>query len=84
MPATAPRWGWYIGDITEAFAISAVAGDPLGLPQHTPGAHSINDDRITAFMRGYLGGVDGCGFPASGEVARSWEPTRPTIPVSQN
>jgi hypothetical protein len=29
-----------------------------------PGAHGINDDRITAFMRGYLGGVDACALPA--------------------
>jgi predicted metalloprotease len=51
------------GDITEAVAMSAAAGDPLGLPQDTPGAHGINDDRITAFMRGYLGGIDACAFP---------------------
>jgi predicted metalloprotease len=48
------------GDITEAVTMAATAGDPLGLPQDTPGAHGINDDRITAFMRGYLGGVDAC------------------------
>ena len=52
--------GWYPGDITEAVAMAATAGDPLGLPQDTPGAHGINDDRMTAFMRGCLGGVDGC------------------------
>jgi uncharacterized protein len=51
------------GDITEAVAMAATAGDPLGLPQDAPGAHGINDDRITAFMRGYLGGVDACGLP---------------------
>jgi predicted metalloprotease len=51
------------GDITEAVAMAATAGDPLGLPQDTPGAHGINDDRITAFMRGYLSGVDTCVFP---------------------
>ena len=49
------------GDITEAVAMAATAGDPLGLPQDTPGAHGINDDRITAFMRDYLGGGDACG-----------------------
>jgi predicted metalloprotease len=48
------------GDITEAVAMAATAGDPLGLPQDMSGAHGINDDRITAFMRGYLGGVDAC------------------------
>ncbi len=51
------------GDITEAVAMSATAGDPLGLPQDTRGAHGINDDRITAFMRGYLGGVAACALP---------------------
>jgi predicted metalloprotease len=51
------------GDITEAVAMAAEAGDPLGLPQDTPGAHGINDDRITAFMRGYLAGVDTCSLP---------------------
>ena len=40
--------------------MAATAGDPLGLPQDTPGAHGINDDRITAFMRGYLGGINAC------------------------
>ena len=48
------------GDITEAVVMAATAGDPLGLPQDMPGAHGINDDRITAFMRGYLGGVEAC------------------------
>jgi predicted metalloprotease len=51
------------GDITEAVAMAATAAAPAGLPQDTPGAHGINDDRITAFMRGYLGGVDACAFP---------------------
>jgi predicted metalloprotease len=48
------------GDITEPVAMSVAAGDPLGLPQGTPAAHGINDDRITAFMRGYLGAIDAC------------------------
>jgi predicted metalloprotease len=51
------------GDITEAVAMAAEAGDPLGLPQDAPGAHGINDDRITAFMRGYLAGVEACRLP---------------------
>jgi predicted metalloprotease len=51
------------GDITEAVAMAATAGDPLGLPQDAPGTHGINDDRITAFMRGYLGSVDACSLP---------------------
>jgi hypothetical protein len=54
------------GDITEAVAMAATAGDPLGLPQDAAGAHGINDDRITAFMRGYLGGVEACALPEEG------------------
>ena len=53
------------GDITEAVTSSAEAGDPVGLPQDAPGAHGTNDDRIVAFMRGYLDGVTGCGLPLS-------------------
>ena len=51
------------GDVTEAVSTSADAGDPLGLPQDAPGAHGINDDRVIAFMRGYLDGVTGCNLP---------------------
>jgi predicted metalloprotease len=51
------------GDIMEAVAMAATVGDPLGLPQDTPGAHGIDDDRITAFMRGYLDGMDACALP---------------------
>jgi predicted metalloprotease len=51
------------GDITEAVAMAAEAGDPLGLPQDAPGTHGINDDRITAFMRGYLAGDGVCCLP---------------------
>jgi predicted metalloprotease len=57
------------GDITEAVAIAATMGDPLGLPQDAPGAHGIDDDRITAFMRGYLDGVPGCGPTLSASPA---------------
>jgi predicted metalloprotease len=53
------------GDLTEAVATSAVHADPLGLPQDAPGRHGINDDRMIAFMRGYLDGVTGCGLPLS-------------------
>jgi predicted metalloprotease len=51
------------GDITEAVTSSADAGDPIGLPQDAPGAHGINDDRVIAFMRGYLDGATGCDLP---------------------
>jgi predicted metalloprotease len=48
------------GDVTEAVNMSAESADRLGLPQDQPGAHGINDDRVTAFMRGYIDGVTGC------------------------
>lgn len=54
------------GDITEAVASSADAGDPIGLPQDAPGAHGINDDRVIAFMRGYLDGATGLWLAAFG------------------
>ena len=56
--------GWLNpGDITEAVASSAAFGDPLWLPQDQLGAHGTGDDRITAFMRGYLDGFLGCQLP---------------------
>ena len=60
------------GDISEAVSISGESGDPLGLPQDQPGAHGINDDRIKAFMRGYLDGLAACGLvlPAGPAVPR--------------
>jgi hypothetical protein len=51
------------GDITEAVTMSQAAADPLALPQDRPGSHGINDDRIKAFMRGYLNGLDACDLP---------------------
>lgn len=50
------------GDITEAITIAAISGDVVGLPQDRPGAHGTSDDRVTAFMRGYLDGFTGCGL----------------------
>lgn len=50
------------GDVTEAVTGSSRAGDPVWLPQDQPGAHGTSDDRITAFMAGYLGGLLGCGI----------------------
>ena len=66
------------GDITEAVMGSAAAGDPLGLPQDRRGAHGINDDRVIAFMRGYLDGVTGCGWPLA---TASQSPDRPQVPA---
>ena len=64
------------GDITEAVRSSAEAGDPVGLPQDAPGAHGTNDDRIIAFMRGYLDGATGCGLPLSAVPDFSDEPPK--------
>jgi hypothetical protein len=57
------------GDITEAVAISSAGGDPVWLPQDQDGAHGTSDERVTAFMRGYLDGFIGCGFALSGSEA---------------
>lgn len=51
------------GDITEAVITSADAGDPVDAPQDVIGAHDINDERVSAFMRGYLDGISGFNLP---------------------
>jgi uncharacterized protein len=53
------------GDVTEAVAISAISGDASWLPQDEYGAHGSGDERVAAFMRGYLDGFIGCGFLSS-------------------
>lgn len=63
------------GDITEAVASSASAGDPLGLPQDATGAHGINDDRVVAFMRGYFDGPGGCNVPGLASAPAAAGPT---------
>lgn len=69
------------GDITEAVIISQSAGDPLGLPQDRPGSHGINDDRIKAFMRGYLNGLAACKLPMLGSSTSDEESQSP-LPAS--
>lgn len=66
------------GDISEAVTISKNFGDALGLPQDAPGAHGINDDRITAFMRGYLNGLADCDLQLR---AGPSPPSRPLPPA---
>ncbi|MDQ2651687.1 MAG: neutral zinc metallopeptidase [Chloroflexota bacterium] len=51
------------GDVTEAVKVSAEFGDDPLWPQDRPGAHGTNDERIVAFMRGYLDGFIGCNLP---------------------
>ena len=65
------------GDITEAVISSADAGDSFGLPQDAPGAHGTNDDRVIAFMRGFLDGVTGCSLPLSPVPNLPHPPTGP-------
>lgn len=50
------------GDVIEAVTISAMSGDAPWLPQDEAGAHGTSDDRVAAFMRGYLDGFIGCDF----------------------
>lgn len=74
------------GDVTEAVAVSAAAGDPLWLPQDEIGTHGTSDDRITAFMRGYLDGAMGCdlpvALPAGSRTASISRPGLGTSPVN--
>ena len=60
------------GDLTEAVKTSAEHGDDPLWPQDRPGAHGTNDDRITAFMRGYLDGFIGCELPIA-TASRSFQ-----------
>ena len=48
------------GDVSEAVLITMLSADPLDLPETADGAHGSSDDRVTAFMQGYLGGSAAC------------------------
>jgi hypothetical protein len=75
------------GDVTEAVMTSAAFGDDPMWPQDRPGAHGTNDDRIAAFMRGYLDGFIGCRLPIAASTAPS-EPSgsfpRPSQPTQRD
>ena len=73
------------GDISEAVTISRDSGDPLGLPEE-PGIrlHGTNDERITAFMRGYLNGLDACNLPLQGGQTSRDETSVQEGPVVDN
>jgi predicted metalloprotease len=51
------------GDVTSAVLVSAEHGDDPLWSQDQPGAHGTNDDRISAFMRGFLDSLRGCELP---------------------
>jgi uncharacterized protein len=51
------------GDVAEAAKLSAESGDDYWASQEKPGAHGIDDDRITHFMRGYDDGLADCDLP---------------------
>jgi len=53
--------GWLDpGDIEEALRITAFSGDPEGTPWNAPGAHGTSDQRLTAYLDGYQGGIPAC------------------------
>lgn len=54
------------GDVVEAVSISAQSGDRYWLPDDAEGAHGSGDERVAAFMRGFLDGFIGCGFLSFG------------------
>lgn len=61
--------------------ISSASGDPVGFPQDVPGAHGTSDDRVTAFMSGYLAGFIGCEFMGSpGNTTTTRSPLVPSEP----
>lgn len=53
------------GDISEGIALAEAVGDPVGLPEDHPGAHGTSEERMQAFMLGYLTGFVGCGLDLS-------------------
>ena len=69
------------GDVAEAAALSAEAGDDYGSPQEAPGAHGIDDDRIAAFMRGYDDGLADCGLPLATGASGDRAPAAPLPPT---
>jgi predicted metalloprotease len=68
------------GDLVEAVTISVMGGDdPAAFPQDRPGAHGTSDDRLKAFMRGYLDGFIGCEFMTSpGQTMSPLPPQSPS------
>jgi hypothetical protein len=63
------------GDVSEAVSLTDQLGDAAGLPPDPFDPHGTNDDRITAFMHGYIDGLAACGLLA---FSRSTVP--PVIP----
>lgn len=64
------------GDLVEAVSISEVGGDPVWLSQDQAGAHGTSEDRIEAFMRGFLDGFIGCEFMTSNGQSSSSGPVQ--------
>jgi predicted metalloprotease len=48
------------GDMSEAFTMIALSGDPSGVAWNDPRAHGTSDQRTDAFLNGYADGVAGC------------------------
>src|SRR5262249_30171162 len=71
------------GDITEAVKLSGDFGDDPKASQNVLEAHGINDDRIKAFMRGYLNGLDACKLDLHGAPVNPIPPTPPSAPAPQ-
>lgn len=71
------------GDVTEAVETAINAADPIDTPSTDP--HGINDDRVTAFMKGFLDGLRPCSLPfnaAGGQVVQQAQPANPAPPVA--
>lgn len=59
--------GWLDpGDIDEALYMTEISGDPPGTAWNDPRAHGTGDERIDAFMQGYMDGLAGCELDLTG------------------
>jgi uncharacterized protein len=50
------------GDIDAAMALMPLIGDPEGVSVYDSDAHGTAEERAEAFLNGYNGGLEGCGY----------------------
>lgn len=58
---SAEETGWLDdSDVNEAIYMTSLSGDPVGTSWGDPNAHGSGEERVEAFLQGYIGGTDGC------------------------
>lgn len=71
------------GDLLEGIEMMALVGDSADAPQDLVTAHGTSEERISAFMIGYLTGFIGCGLDLSdgsgGQIAAPMEPSSTSV-----